>query len=167
MTQPPHALAGLSRRTLLTAAPAAVIAARTGTAVAATVRQPSATAISAADSTPGAAADSIPDPLAVTGTWTRAADGGQIATAHAGQDALALSEQQIAANAKLAATITADRRQRRPALADRLPARSHRPHGPARAEPARTDRRPIPRRLRHLHRDPRRQLEHRQPGPGR
>jgi len=112
MTQPPHALTRLSRRTLLAAAPAAVIAAviaaRTGTAVAATVRQPAATAISAADITPGAAADSIPDPLAVTGAWTRTADGGQIATAHAGQDALALSEQQIAANAKLAATITAD-----------------------------------------------------------
>lgn len=115
MTQPPHTLSTVSRRTLLAATPAALLAARTGTARAATGTQAAtstapSTAISAADVTPGTSADSIPDPLPVTGAWTRTAGGGRTATARTGQNAIALSEQRIAANARFAATITADAR---------------------------------------------------------
>ncbi|MFC9244809.1 GH32 C-terminal domain-containing protein [Streptomyces sp. NPDC057136] len=50
----------------------------------------------------------IPDPLAVTGTWSRTADGGQRVVTGADRNALALSEQRIGAVAGYAARITVD-----------------------------------------------------------
>ncbi|GAA0526550.1 hypothetical protein GCM10010172_03860 [Paractinoplanes ferrugineus] len=49
----------------------------------------------------------IPDPLPLTGAWTRTVDGGQKATAGRRGQALALSEQQLAANGTYGARITA------------------------------------------------------------
>lgn len=50
----------------------------------------------------------IPDPLGLTGTWSRTADGGQRAVTGAERNAVALSEQRIAAVAGYAARITID-----------------------------------------------------------
>lgn len=50
----------------------------------------------------------IPDPLGLTGTWSRTADGGQRVVTGAERNAVALSEQRIAAVAGYAARITID-----------------------------------------------------------
>ncbi|WP_405392709.1 GH32 C-terminal domain-containing protein [Streptomyces sp. NBC_01102] len=50
----------------------------------------------------------IPDPLAVTGTWSRTADGGQRVVTGSDRNAVALSEQRIGAVAGYTARITVD-----------------------------------------------------------
>ncbi|MFC4469173.1 hypothetical protein ACFPH6_32420 [Streptomyces xiangluensis] len=90
----------VSRRTLLLAGgTAATLLPLGGIMPAAQAAAPS-----AAGATP--APTPIPDPLPVTGTWTRTSDGGQRVTADSREPALALSEQQLAANGIYAARIT-------------------------------------------------------------
>ncbi|MFD4173670.1 GH32 C-terminal domain-containing protein [Streptomyces anulatus] len=57
---------------------------------------------------PDPAAVPIPDPLALSGSWTREADGGQRAAATAGRPALALSEQRVGAVGRYTAQVTVD-----------------------------------------------------------
>lgn len=90
----------VSRRTLLLAGgTAATLLPLEGIMPAAQAAAPS-----AAGATP--APTPIPDPIAVNGTWTRASDGGQEATAGRRGPALALSEQQLAAKGTYAARVT-------------------------------------------------------------
>lgn len=62
--------------------------------------------------TPALAADpasgTVPDPIALTGAWSRTADGGQRVVTGASSNALALSEQLITSHGRYRATVTVD-----------------------------------------------------------
>ncbi|MGW5274975.1 GH32 C-terminal domain-containing protein [Streptomyces sp. NPDC004044] len=95
----------LSRRALLSSAGLTLLAplARAGRASA----EPSAPAGAHPLSLSGDLA-AIPDPIGLTGTWTRITDGGQRGVTGADRNAVALSEQYVAAVAGYAAHITID-----------------------------------------------------------
>ena len=93
----------LSRRALLSTAGLALLTPLTGTGPAAA----SARAANLLAALPGDLA-AIPDPLAVTGTWSRTADGGRRVVTGADLNALALSEQRVGSLAAYAARVTVD-----------------------------------------------------------
>lgn len=94
----------ISRRALLSSAGLALLVPlmRAGRAAAAP-----ASAVPGTKAT-GTETMTIPDPLALTGTWTRTDDGGRRVVTGADRNALALSEQRLAAVARYAARITVD-----------------------------------------------------------
>ncbi|MGX6745482.1 GH32 C-terminal domain-containing protein [Streptomyces xantholiticus] len=96
-TRPSHPV--LSRRSLLLSA---------GLALLPLAPLPGAAVARAAGATDAAEPSPVPDPLALTGTWTRTADGGRRVTTGTERNALALSEHRTGARAGYSATVTVD-----------------------------------------------------------
>ncbi|SCF60655.1 GH32 C-terminal domain-containing protein [Streptomyces sp. Ncost-T10-10d] len=97
----------ISRRALLSSAGLTLLAPLTGAGRASAAPPASGAARRRTASFPGDLAV-IPDPLGLTGTWSRTTDGGQRVVTGAERNAVALSEQCIAAVAGYAARITID-----------------------------------------------------------